>query len=517
MSATPDSPASPAPPALVALTAASPPRRRPLFRALRGLGLGLLALLAVLLLRAVTVRSRQVQVAPAADLAVDEAAAAARLGRALTFPTISYEDPTRIDVAAFTGLHAALAEMYPKTHAALTRERVGDKSLLFTWKGRDAAKPPVLLMGHLDVVPVEPSTDKAWQKPPFSGELSEGFVWGRGALDCKGPVLEILEAVELLVGQGFTPARTVYLSFGGDEEIGGKNGAQSIAEQLQAKGVKLEYVLDEGLAITEGFLPGITVPVALVGLAEKGYLTVELIVESEGGHSSTPPQQTGIGVLARALQRLEERPAEAHMDGPAEAMFDALAPEMSFPLRLAMANRWLLGPALERVLASGPSTNAMLRTTTAPTMLEGGVKDNVLPRRVRAVVNFRLHPVDSTDKVLEHVRAAIDDPRVQVRPVPESRQEPSPMSPIEAPGYRSIERTLRAVYPGTIVAPGLVLGATDSRHFTKLSGAVYRFAPLRIRQNDLARLHGLNERIAAADHAWAVRFYAALLRDTEAL
>lgn len=508
----PPSPADPPAPA----PAAPAPRVRRLRRALRWAGLALLALLVVLLGRAATARSLQVPAAPAADLAVDEAAAAARLGRAITFQTVSHEDRSRIDPAAFTGLHAALAEMYPKAHAALAREVVGAKSLLFTWKGRDPSKPPVLLMGHLDVVPVEPGTEKEWQRPPFSGDVEGGFVWGRGTLDCKGPVLAILEAVELLAAQGFTPARTVYLSFGGDEEINGIEGARVIAEKLEAEGVRLEYVLDEGLVITEGITPGITAPVALIGLAEKGSVTVELVVEGLGGHSSMPPRTTPAGILARALQRLEENPAPAHLDGPVGTMFDVLGPEMSFPLRFVMSNRWLLAPALERVLSGKPSTDALLRTTTAPTLLEGSVKENVLPRRVRAAVNFRIHPADSIEEVVEHVRATVADPRVQVRALP-AAAEPSPVSPVDAPGYRSVERSIRAAYPGALVAPGLVLGQTDGRHFARVSAAVYRFAPLRLRDEDLSRLHGLNERVAVKDHAAAARFYAQLLRDTEAL
>lgn len=505
--------ADPPPPA----PAAPAPRSRRLRRALRWAGLALLALLVVLLGRAATARSLQVPAPPAADLALDEAALAARLGRAITFQTVSYEDRSRIDLAAFTGLHAALAEMYPKAHAALAREVVGAKSLLFTWKGRDPSRPPVLLMGHLDVVPVEPGAEQEWQRPPFSGAVEGGFVWGRGALDCKGPVLAILEAVELLAAQGFTPARTVYLSFGGDEEISGAEGAKAIAERLDAEGVRLEYVLDEGLAITEGLTPGITAPAALIGLAEKGYVSVELVVEGQGGHSSMPPRPTPAGILARALQRLEESPGPAHLDGPVGAMFDVLGPEMSFPLRFVLSNRWLLAPALERVLAGKPATDALLRTTTAPTLLEGSVKDNVLPRRVRAVVNFRIHPADSVEGVVARARAAIADPRVQVRALAATAAEPSPVSSMDAPGYRSVERSIRAAYPGTLVAPGLVLGQTDARHFARVSAAVYRFTPIRLRDEDLPRIHGLNERVAVKDHAAAARFYAQLLRDTEAL
>jgi len=502
------SPAAPAAPA--------PRLRRPVRRALAGIGLALTALVAVLLVRAATLTSRQVEVPPVTDLAVDEARIAERLSRALTFETISRQD-RQADLAPFTALHAALAEMYPRAHAALPREIVAGGSLLYTWRGLDPGKFPVLLMGHLDVVPVEPGTEAAWQKPPYSGAIEGGFVWGRGALDCKGPVVAMLEAAELLIAQGFTPARTVYLAFGHDEEIGGHAGARAIAEKLRASGVRLEYVIDEGLFITEGITPGVSAPVALVGVAEKGYVTVELAVDGQGGHSSIPPRPTPAGILARAIGRLEDRPLPAHLEGPASLMLDTLGPEMGFATRLGVANRWLLAPVLVDQLSRAPATDALLRTTTAPTMLEGSVKENVLPKRVRAIVNFRVHPADTVERVLAHVRATVDDARVSMRALPETRSEPSPVSPTDAPGYRSIERTLRGVFPGTVVAPSLMLGGTDTKHYLPLSANVYRFSPLRVRAEDLGRFHGTSERIATKDLAQAARFYAQLVRDTGAL
>ncbi len=496
---------------------AKPARARgPVGRALRYAGLGLAILLVVLLAKALTNRTRQLAVDPAEGVPVDEAKAAAHLARAITFKTVSHQDNPP-DPATLQGLHAALQEMYPKAHQSLAREVVGEHSLLYTWKGKDPSKPGVLLMAHMDVVPIETDTEAQWEKPPFDGVIDGGFVWGRGAMDFKDGVVGLLEAVEALLAQGFAPDRTVYLAFGHDEEVGGKKGALAISDLLASRGVKLAYVLDEGMFITEGILKGVSAPVALVGLAEKGYVSVELVVEAQGGHSSVPPRPTAIGILAEALVRLEKDPMPARIEGPSRALFETLAPEMPFGNKLILSNLWLLSPVAKAVLSGNPATNALLRTTTAPTMLEGSVKENVLPARARAVVNFRVLPGDTIQSVVDHVKRAVADERVKVTPREGNKQEPSPVSSADSPGFKSIERTIRQVFPGAIVAPSLVLGATDSRHYQKLAGGVYRFSPLRMGDTDRPRFHGVNERISTKNFAECVRFYAQLVKNADSL
>ncbi len=492
-------------------------RSGPVRRGLRGLGIVLLALLVILVAKALLTRSKQVVVDPAEGVPVDEAKAAQHLSRAITFKTISHQEAAKNDPAAFQGLHAALQEMFPKAHQTLTREVVGEHSLLYTWKGKDPSKAPVLLMAHMDVVPIETGTEPLWEKPPFEGTIADGFVWGRGAMDFKDGVVGILEAAEALLAQGFTPERTVYLAFGHDEEVSGLKGAQAISALLASRNVKLAYVLDEGMFVTQGILKGIDAPVALIGLAEKGYVTVELVVEAQGGHSSVPPRPTAIGILAHALVRLENHPMPARIEGPAKALFETLAPEMPFGNKLILSNLWLLSPVAKAVLSGNPATDAMLRTTTAPTMLEGSVKENVLPARARAVVNFRILPGDTIASVLDHVNRTISDPRVKASALEGNGQEPSPVSPLENPGYRSIERTVRQIFQGAIVAPSLVLGATDSRHYQKLADGVYRFSPLRMGDTDRPRFHGTNERISTKNFAECIRFYAQLIKNTDSL
>ena len=310
----------------------------------------------------------------------------------------------------------------------------------------------MLLLAHQDVVPVAAGEETGWTHPPFAGVVADGHVWGRGALDDKASLVAILEAVERLAASGRAPRRAILLAFGHDEEVGGERGAARIAERLAERGVAPEFVLDEGMAVLADGVPGVRGLVALVGIAEKGSVTLDLEVEAEGGHSSMPPRQTAIGILAAAVARLEASPMPARLAGPARLMLEGLAPEMGFGSRLAVANLWLFRRPLERRLAASPAGNALLRTTTAATLVEGGVKENVLPRSARAAVNFRLLPGDSIRSVIEHARRAIADPRVAVKVRGGFAAEASPVAPVETAGFEAIRRSIAEVFPGAAVA-----------------------------------------------------------------
>lgn len=474
-------------------------------------GLALLALGVVLVGRALRATSRQVQVEPAPPVAIDGDAAVARLAEAIRFQTISNQDPAKFDAVQFNGLQALLAQRFPRVHAALKREVINDYSLLYTWEGRGQGKP-IVLLAHLDVVPVEAGTEGKWAQPPFSGAIADGYVWGRGSLDDKHSVLAILEAVEYLLGAGFQPASTVYLAFGHDEESSGRNGAAVMAARLGERGVDAEFVLDEGGSIIEGMVPGIAAPVASVCVGEKGYVSVELTARSSGGHSSMPPLHTPIGTLSAAIEKLERNQVPAHVDAAMGKSFAFMGPELPFGQRVLFANLWLFGPLVERVLAKSPQSNAAIRTTTAPTIIEGGVKENILPASVRAVVNFRILPGDTVTSVVEHVRRVVDDPTVEIRVLGEGN-DPSPLSNPDAPAFGRIARAIRATFPGTLVTPFLTLGATDARYYAVISPNVYRFAPMRMRPEDLPRIHGTNERIAVKDYVGMIRFYIELLKE----
>ena len=437
---------------------------------------------------------------------------AGHLARAVQFRTISYDDPAKFDHEAFTGLHRYLEAAFPRVHSALTRETVDRYSLLYTWPGHDPAPAPIVLAGHLDVVPVEAATESDWSFPPFDGQIDGGFVWGRGSFDCKAVVLGLLEAAEALLAAGFSPRRTFLLAFGHDEEVGGTNGAAQIAALLRSRAVCPHYVLDEGLAITEGVAPYVRRPVASIGIAEKGYLNLELSVEVTGGHSSMPPRETAIGILSAAIVRLERHPMPARLAGPAGQMLGSLAREVPPVLRLVMTNQRLFGPLIARLMARSPTAAASIRTTTAPTIFQAGVKENVLPTQARAIVNFRLQPGDTIAGVTSRVRTIIADPRVRVAETGTMRSEPSPVSDTASPGYRAIEQAIARVFAGVAVAPSLVLGATDSRHYAPLGCPCYRFMPFWLRPEDLSRAHGVNERLGVDDYARGVEFYKELIR-----
>jgi len=457
--------------------------------------------------------SRQLAAAPAPALVIDKEAAAKRLSGAIQFRTVSsLENPTAND-AEFDKLHAYLAAQFPKLHATLKREVVGQKALLYTWTGSDPNAKPIALMAHQDMVPIAPGTEKAWSVDPFAGEIKDGFVWGRGSLDNKGNLMAQMEAIEMLIASGFQPKQTIYLVMGDDEEVSGLRGALPIAELLKSRGVRLDWVLDEGLLVLDGVLPGLSKPAALIGLAEKGYGTFFLSLDTAPGHSSMPPAHSAIGSMSAALARLEATPMPGGIQGVAGEMFSTLAPEMTGINRVMLSNLWLTRPLVENQLQKSPSSNAMLRTTTALTIVRAGNKDNVLPGRIEAAVNFRILPGDTIDSVEAHLKRALGNDAIQVKRYP-GNSEPSPVSPTESIGYRSIEQALRQTFPDAIVAPGLMTAATDSRHFSALSDSVYRFSPFRVKSEDLVRFHGTNERIAIANYGEAIQFYHQLLQNT---
>jgi len=476
------------------------------------LGIAVLVLLAVLLVRASTLTSRQVKAEPVTDLAVDANAAAQRLAGAVRFPTVSHEQGKNVEAQAFLDLHRYLEASFPRVHRTLTREVVADYSLLYTWPGWKPALPPILLMSHMDVVPVEPGTERQWAHPPFSGAIADGYIWGRGAMDDKVSVLGVLEGIETLIGQGFQPERTVLLAFGHDEEVGGLRGAAATAKLLASRGVRPAWILDEGGIIAKGMVPGLDAPVAMISTAEKGFVTVELTARSHGGHSSMPPKSTAIGRVAAAVQKLEQNPMPARIDGATRESFDFLAPELPLAARLPLANLWLFGPAVKRQLSGEPASDARLRTTTAATMIRGGVKENVLPSEAKAWVNFRILPGDSVAAVLEHVRATVG-PGIEVAVSGNLASEPSPQSQTGEPSFRLLQTTVSQVFPGMLAAPNLLSGGTDTKHFEKLSSNVYRFIPVTVTAGDLERVHGTNERVSIQDYAGAVRFYAQLVRN----
>lgn len=477
-----------------------------------GLALAFLIMLAIVARRTGQVETRQVKTEQVkVEIPAD---AHRRLGKALQFRTITKRIPARLDSAAYEELFGHLENTFSKVHASLDTTHVHGLSRLYTWEGRNPSLAPIVLMAHVDVVPVEDSFE--WTYPPFSGRVAKGHVWGRGALDDKASAVGILQALELLLRRGVTPQRTVHVAFGHDEEVGGPRGGSALAERIMSEGPSPALVVDEGGAITRGALPGLDDPLAVVGVAGKGYLTVELTAEQPGGHSSVPPKRTSIEVLNEALSRLLENPMSSRLSGVTGTMFDYVAPEMNLPMRSALSNRWLTGPILRQILSRRPGTRAVTRTTMAPTRLDAGVKDNVIPTAAQATVNFRILPSQSVEGVLDHVRSTLGELPIQI-----DRGQASPprsASTVDGPTFRMLQRTIGQVTADSVVvAPYLIPGTTDSRYYADDSEYVYRFVPYELTAEDRSRIHGLNERIAIEDYRTVVRFYMQVIRNADLL
>lgn len=472
-----------------------------------------LALIALLLVNTSRQPSRQLQVPPLQPLAVDGQAVALRLAAAIRTQTLAHRERADQSAGQFLALHEHLRRAYPLVHSAMKREVVSDFSLLYTLTGSNPKARPILLMAHQDVVPVSSATLSKWTHPPFDGVVQDGFVWGRGAWDNKGNLIAQMEALELLLSSGFGPERTIYLAYGADEEVGGLRGAAQIAKLLGERGVQLEFVLDEGLVVTDGVIPGLKQPAALIGIAEKGSVALDLRVEVAPGHASMPPPGSRVGaaaIMSDALRRLDNRQMPASLRGVALEMFSTLAPEMSGINRVVLSNLWLFAPLVKAQLQRAAATDAMLRTTTALTVMRAGDAENVLPGNAEAIVNYRLAPGDTLLAVQDHVKTTVDNDRVEVKPRP-GAVEASPVAGTDSQPYQLLNRTVREVLPDVVVAPGMMIAGTDARHFVGISEQVFRFSPVRAKAEDLPRLHGIDERIATSNLVELVRFYHRLI------
>ena len=391
-------------------------------------------------------------------------------------------------------------------HKTLSKETVSTYSLVYKWEGSDPSKKPIMLMAHQDVVPVIEGTEEEWTYPPFEGVVAEGYIWGRGSLDNKSGVLGIMEALEMLIAEGFVPEQSIYITLGHDEEVSGVDGAIKIAELLSNRGIEFDYILDEGGFITLDMISGVDSPVALIGIAEKGYLTLELSVEAPGGHSSLPPPNTAAGILSKAVVKLEENPFPPRLDGAVLEMFMSVAPSMPYINKMAFANLWLSKPFVVKQIAENPYSNAMVRTTTAATMLKASDKENVLPILATAVVNLRILPGDTSEGIISEVKRIIDDHSVNVS-VLGKISEPSAVSATDTPFYRALRKSILQSSPENppIVAPYLLMAATDSRHYKELTDNTYRFIGFTLPQNDMKGIHGTNERLAVDEYMRAIR------------
>lgn len=441
----------------------------------------------------------------------DAEASLARFRELLRLPTVSHADEGDIDWGPFDAFLEALVRLYPRTHEVLSREVVDGHSLLYRWAGSRGADDPLVLMAHLDVVPV---VADEWEHDPFAadivGEGADAAIHARGAIDDKGSLVAILEAVETLAGEGFTPDRDVYLSFGHNEETAG-GGARAIVALLTERGVRPGLVLDEGGAVVDGAVPGVTVPTAMVGVAERGVMTALLSVREGGGHASTPPATPATARLARAIVRLHRHPFPTRIAPPVRALFATIAPHTPQPLRWVFGNLGLTGPLLARLFpALGPEMNALVRTTAVATELSGAPGENVLATTARASVNIRLLTGDTVDSAAARLRRVIADPRVEVEV--RHGSDPSPVSPWRGEPWRRIATAVATALGDEIITtPYIQLGASDSRWFTAISAHVYRFTPFHLSRAERDALHSHNERIRVDVWLRGIGFYRALV------
>lgn len=475
-------------------------------------GVAVLLVIGVLISRTLMHAPNSTEIVEKLTIEIDVAEAAQHLSEAIRYVTISHQSEADIDRAAFQDFIDWARITYPEVHQQLQLQRLND-TLLYRWQGRDDTLQPILVTGHYDVVPVIPGTEEKWQHPPFEGVIDNGVIWGRGALDDKSGVIGLFEAAELLLRQDFQPERTIYLSFGHDEELGGTNGASEVAGLLKSEGVQLAWTLDEGSFLLSKMLPGVDPLVATINVAEKGSVTLLIVAKADGGHSSMPPKNTAVGILAAAIVRLEDNPVPGGLSGLSAQMFDEISRYMPFMPRLLFANQWLFSRLLDNQLSSLSMTNAMLRTTTAPTMLSGSIKTNVLPIEAIAAVNFRIHPRDSVQDVIDHVRKAVESDVVEVR-VPEyGGRAASEVSDWNSEGYAVIARSTREVYGEVVITPGLMIAGSDTRHYGKVADNSFRYNPFVVTSEDLTGFHGTNEKITVDNFAQGIRTYIQILKN----
>jgi len=478
---------------------------------LLGLGAVILGIVVVMIVRANTV-FEDVQPVPAIELPkimLDEQGAVERMAGAIRFRTVSYDDRANFDAKPFLAFHDYLRRSFPQLHERADVTVINGYSLLFRIAGSDPSLKPVLLMGHMDVVPVDELTLSEWTHDPFAGTIADGIIWGRGTLDDKLSVMSFLEASETLLADGYQPTRSLYLALGHDEEVGGRDGAREAARYLADRGIEFEFVLDEAGFITEGVMQAVDRPVAVIGVAEKGYVNLRLRVDAPGGHSSQPPPHSALGIVSRAVVKVEDNPFPPRLAFLKQTLA-AIAPYMSFGNRLALANTWILGPLIVPGLLDDRAMAATLRTTTAVTMASGSSKSNVLPTRAEAVINFRILQGETVASVRDRVIKLIDDDRVEV--ITEYGIEPSPVSPTDSPGYELLARTIRSFDDNILVAPYVTQAGTDAKYFYSLSPNVYRFIMAHATPETLRQIHGIDEHVPIDDYLMAVRFYHAVIR-----
>ena len=470
----------------------------------------ILFLFGILIFNWYDIKQDKTEVASVNSLYQDDSSVSETLSQLIRFKTVSIAEHNKVDLSQFQQLITYLHSRFPDVFKVLKIQPFNEQAILLEWPGSDSQLSPVMFTAHYDVVRAE---NENWKHAPFSGHIDDQYIWGRGALDDKSAIVAIFHSLKTLINADYQPKRTMYFAFGGDEEVGGQLGAKKISDFLSSNKIKLKFLLDEGMPIADGIMKGLEKPVAMIGIAEKGYVNLKLTATTSGGHSSSPPKQTAIGVLATAIQKLEQQPMQATISKPIGLLFDTLAQDMQGVQGIAVSNRWLTESILTGQLAKQNSTNALIRTTFATTMIEGSKQVNVLPKNATANINVRILPGDSTQSVVSHVENVIDDERIKIMTIG-NKIEPSSVSDINNLAYQLIETAIKETFPDILVAPSLLIASTDAKHYQPIVENIYRFRPFWIRSEDIARLHGKNERISIENLKQMTMFYHQLIKKT---
>lgn len=431
-----------------------------------------------------------------------------RLAAVIRIPTVSHQD--RSDLLPIFQLHQLLKTQFPLVHQLLSPKVIADGSLVFEWKGTDLGLSPVLLTAHLDVVPSETNGFLKWQQPPFSGYDDGSEIWGRGALDDKSMLMALLESVEFYLKSGHKPKTTIYLAFGHDEEVGGTSGAKNIAEYFKQKNIRFSTIFDEGGFILDGAKFGVEAPVALVGVAEKGYASYKLTAQGFSGHSSMPPKKTSIDNLISAIEKLNQLDLKPKITKPLDAMLKALFPHMGWPAQLVLSVRPFTNSLLKYGFSKSDATRALVTTSRALTLFHGGIKENVLPAQAEAVVNFRLLPGLTVNRLTQRITRRLKGTGVKVELL-NGACDPSSVSSSKNQIFKTIGGHIKKIWPEVIVTPFLLVGGTDSRHYQDIADQVYRFSALDLQSDRLALFHGTNERITKENYKKMVQYHMLLI------
>ena len=470
-----------------------------------------IATLVLIFLAVVTVRALRFTPKPQPRLSQEEVsfdrdAAVDALAQLVRCKTVSYNDHSLEDESEFQKLISLLPRLYPDVMETCEFRQLPDRALLLRWPGKSPGDPSVM-MAHYDVVPVN---EEAWDKPPFDAILEDGVLWGRGTLDTKVTFNGILSAAENLIGQGFQPRQDIYFAFSGGEEVNGL-GAVNIVNYFRDNRIELSMVVDEGGGVVQDVFPGVKEPCALIGIAEKGLMNLEFSISGGGGHASAPAPHTPVGRLSLACTKLEARPFKAHFSKPVLEMFDTLGRHSTFVYRMIFANLWLFGGILDRICKkSGGELNALLRTTVAFTQMSGSQAPNVIPPQASMVANLRLNPEDSVAGAIEYIRGVIADPEISLTDL--VSMEPSPVSRTDCEGWQKVCAAVSHTWPGSLVAPYLMVQCSDSRHYGSISDKVYRFSAMALTSEERRTIHGNNERITLEAIGKAVEFFMRLMK-----